>query len=77
MRLQAVQELTLETEELDQEKEKLINSLPDLVSDTPKTTVAATRWRKALEKIGEQSASIFKELLIEIASESAKKLLFP
>jgi hypothetical protein len=44
MHLQAARELTLETEELDQDKDKLIESLPDLIADTPKTTIAVKRW---------------------------------
>ncbi len=77
MNLQAARELTLETEEFGQEKDKLIESLPELLADTPKTTVAVKRWKTALGKLGEHSAAAFKEILVQIASETAKKLLFP
>lgn len=77
MRLEAARQLTLEKEELDDEKEVLADSLSDLMTDTPKTTVAAQRWKKALEKLSEHSASALKQIIVEIASETAKKLLFP
>ncbi len=76
-RLEAVRQLALETEELGEEKEELVNSLPDLVSDTPGTPMAAKRWKKALEKLGGHSASALKEMIVQVASETAKKLLFP
>ena len=42
-RLDAARELTKETEELDQDRDKLLESMPDLVADTPRTTLAATK----------------------------------
>ena len=74
-RLSAARELILESDLPD--KEKLSENLTDLISDTPKTTLAASRWRKALEKIGKPSAEIFQKVLTEILTETAKKLLFP
>jgi hypothetical protein len=76
-RLEAARQLTLETEELGEEKESLAGSLPDLVSDTPRTPVAAKRWERALRKIGGHTADVFKEIFVEVASETAKKILFP
>lgn len=76
-RLEVARQLTLEAEELIDERDDLISSLPDLVSDTPKTTLAANRWRKALTKLGEHTAIALKEIFVEVASETAKRLLFP
>jgi hypothetical protein len=79
MRLEAARELTLQAEELesDAEKQDLVNSLPDLVTDTPRTTVAANKWKKALEKLGEYTAGPLKEIFVQVATETAKRLLFP
>ncbi len=74
-RLQAIRELTEEADELDDEREDLIESLPDLMTATPRTEVAATKWRKALATVGEHVGPALKELLVDIAAESAKRLL--
>lgn len=76
-RLEAMRELTQEVGELGDEREKLVGSLPDLVVDTPRTQLAAARWRKALAKVGDQVKPAIMQMLIEIATEGAKKLLFP
>ena len=77
MQLEAARQLTIEAEELSEDRDKLINSLPDLVSDTARTTIAANRWRKAFEKMGKYTAITLQEIFVDIASETAKKLLFP
>jgi len=76
-RLETARYLIEEADELNEEKEELVSSLPDLVNDTPRTASAAARLRKALSKVGEHTALALKEIFIEIASETAKKLLFP
>ena len=75
-RLDAAKDLVMATEELE-EKELLVQSLPDLVADTPRTSLAASRWKKALIKVGGYTAEAFREILIDVLSESAKKILFP
>ena len=75
-RLQAARELAEEMEDL-YKNEELVESLPDLISDNPRTTVAATKWKKALSQVGRYTAEAFREILVDIVSESAKKILFP
>ena len=45
--------------------------------DTPGTTLAATKFKKLAAKAGGGVASAFKEILVSIVSESAKKILWP
>jgi hypothetical protein len=61
----------------DEEKEKLKQSLEDIVHASPRTQVAALRFKCFVAKTGPGVAEMFRSLLVNIASETAKKLLFP
>jgi hypothetical protein len=76
-RLEAARELTMMAEELANDQEKLLNSLSDLMTDTPRTQVAALHWRRALSKLGSGTAEAMKQILISIVTEAAKQTLFP
>ena len=77
-KLKAAHTLVQELDSLDDdEKEMLEKSLDDLVRDTPSTPVAATRFKKLVTRAGQGAASAFREILVDIASESAKKMLWP
>jgi len=76
-KLEAAWELAEELEELsDEEKEKLKQSLNELVRDTPKTEVAVTRVKKILSKVGKESFATLKSILLDLATEAVKKSLF-
>lgn len=76
-KLEAAWELADELEELnDDERMKLKNSLNDITHDTPKTELATTRLKKIMGKLGKESYSVVKQVLIELATEAAKKSLF-
>ena len=76
-KLEAAWELADELEELsDEEKEKLKQNLKDLVRDTPKTELATTRVKKILSKVGKESFAAMKSILLDLATEAAKKALF-
>lgn len=65
-----------EEEEFSQEqKSKLIESLPDIVSETPKTNVATIRFKKALSSAGKFTAEGIRQFCIDFACELAKKSL--
>jgi len=70
--IELAKELPLEKEE----KESLISSLPDLVSDSPKTQPAMLRVRRVLTKGGVESAKMMKEILVDVVSESVKKAIW-
>lgn len=76
-RIEAAKQLLQELDELEDDRQKLTDSLPDLVADTPRTALAAERWRKTLAKIGGHAEVILRQLVIEVASETAKKIIVP
>jgi len=76
-KIEAVREMTDELEGItEEEKEKLRNSLDDLVSETPKSEVAVLRFKKILKKVGTDSYESIKSILVDVASEAIKKSLF-
>ncbi|MFC1861689.1 DUF2321 domain-containing protein [Chloroflexota bacterium] len=77
-KLKAAQELSDELDNLSlEEREILKKSLDDIVRDTPQTTVAATRFKRLVTKAGKAAADGFRDILVDIASETAKKLIWP
>lgn len=78
VRLEAARELALELDGLnDTDKETLSQSIDDLIKDTPSTPVAATRFKNLLAKAGKEGASALRDILVDIASETAKKIIWP
>jgi hypothetical protein len=77
-RLDAARELAMELDGLlPEEREQLASSLDDLVRDTPRTPVAATRFKKLVSKAGAGAAGAFKDILVSVAVEAAKKTIWP
>jgi len=75
-RLRAAHELADELEELSaEERELLKKSIDELARETPRTEVAAVRVKKSLRKVGGGAAAAVRRLLVDIASEAAKKSL--
>lgn len=76
-KLQAAKELAEELEGLTEEELRILaQSIDDLVKDTPKTELAATRTKKLIAKAGKEAAGTLRDILVDIASATAKKLLF-
>jgi hypothetical protein len=77
-KLLAAQNLAATLEDLSAEdRETLDRTLPDLVKDTPATQVAAVRFKRIMTKIGKGGVGMFRELLVDVLSEAAKKVLWP
>jgi len=77
-KLDAARELAEETEGLEpDEVEKLKGSLDDLIRETPKTPVAAVRFKKLVAKAGAHTAQAFRDILVDVVSEAAKKAIWP
>ncbi len=75
-RLAAAKELVQEMEGLtEEEREVLTRSLPDLIRDTPQTPVAATRFKQSMAKVGGGAGKILYDMVVDIASETAKKAM--
>jgi hypothetical protein len=75
-RLKAAKELAHEAEGLDEEERELLaSSLDDLVADTPRTQLAASRFKRLLTKMGQGGAGAMRDIVVDIASETAKKAM--
>jgi len=75
-KLKAAQELTDELDSLSpEEREALKKSFDDIVRDTPQTKVAATQFKRLVAKVGKIAAEQLRELVVDIASETAKKII--
>ncbi len=76
-RLQAAIELAGEVENLDKkERELLTKSLDDIIRDTANTPTAAARFKRLMGKVSKESAIAFRDLLVDIASETARKAIW-
>lgn len=76
-RLEVARELIQELDETDENKTRLADSLVDIAANTPRTPLAAERMRRVLEKLGGHLGIALREILVDISSETAKKILFP
>ena len=71
-KMEVAKELAFEIEGLSaDEKQILSKSIDDIVKDTPRTELAATRIKTILAKAKGPSLSLFKEFLIKIGVEMA------
>jgi hypothetical protein len=57
------------------EKELLKNSLADIIAENPKTEMAAIKFKHILAKVGQETAKALRDIAVEVASETAKKIL--
>jgi hypothetical protein len=74
--LQAAEELIREDESLGTEdKNRLAAALPDMTSENPRTTLAATRFKRIIKGMGRGVGESVQKIMIEIASETAKKII--
>jgi hypothetical protein len=76
--IKAARDLISEAEKLSpEERETLSKSLDDIVCDTPSTQAAVIRLKKFLPRAGKEIADAVRSIMVDIASETAKKLLWP
>ena len=75
-KIQAAKMLVEDMDELSQEdKKKLSENIDNIITDTPLTEVSANRIKKGLMKVSKETAKAFRDILVSIASEVAKKSL--
>lgn len=60
-----------------EEKTNISENLSDIISQTPRTPLAATKVKTVMEKMSESGKEGFKQLLSDITTESAKRLIWP
>jgi hypothetical protein len=74
----AATELADELEGLaDEDRVTLKENVSDLLTDTPRTEVAATKVRKVLKRIGPAAFEAIRAVLINVVTEAVKRNLFP
>lgn len=72
--IQAAKEYTDELEKLSaEEKTALKETFADLTVDTPRTVLAAHRFKKLLGKIGPVAGDALTKIVVNVATEAAKK----
>lgn len=76
--LEATEELlAIEDCLTEEELSYLRENMNSLLVDTPKSKVVATKFKLALGKITSATGSAIKDIMVDIASESVKKIIFP
>jgi hypothetical protein len=74
----AALELFIETLEMEKEQqEQLKRDLTDISTDNPRTQVASFRVARWIGKAGKETAGALRDILVDIASETAKKVIWP
>lgn len=69
--------LTLSNTLSKSELESMDASYPDLIVDTPKTQVSAMKLQILLKKAGKITSDAVYSVFVDIASETAKKIIWP
>lgn len=59
------------------EKQALKASLPDLISDTPSTPVAAIKTGKAMKRVEAHFREAFRQIMFNLIAAKAQQLLKP
>jgi hypothetical protein len=57
------------------EKEKLKSSIDDLTSNTSRTQLAASRFKKFMTKVTPEAGKALLQIVVSVATEEAKKKL--
>lgn len=61
----------------DTDRKVLTDTVDDIVRESPQTPVTASKWKKILTKLTPGAFETLRGIMIEILSETAKKVLFP
>lgn len=74
--LQVAYEMIHEAEGISEdEKGSLIKSIPDIMVEGPRTELAATRFKRIISKIGGPVGGLLYKWSVDVASETAVKLI--
>ena len=75
-RTQALVELIdFEKKLAEKDKEMMKKNLDDIIYETPRTQIAAMKFKQGLAQSGKETAKAIRDILIVIASETAKSYL--
>lgn len=73
----ALELLSLDVELSSDTKELIKNAIPYLLVDTPETPVAIAKYRNGMSKAGQVLKDSMHQLLVDVISETAKKVIYP
>lgn len=71
--LSATKEYTDELELSPEDKTKLKTTFDDLTVDTPRTEMAVHHFKKFMQKIGPTAGDVLIKIMVNVATEAAKK----
>jgi hypothetical protein len=75
--IKGANELAVQIKMDEMDRTELPNLIENLVRQTPRTPVAAARLSGLLQKVSPLAAEGFKQILIGVVTEGAKKMLWP
>lgn len=76
-KIEAARELANELDELSTGERQVLRSvIDDLSSDTPKTELAAHRFKRIAEKLGDGAKKALTAVVMQVATEAAKRAIF-
>ena len=76
-KIKAIKELIdFENNIREDEKKIMKKNIEDIINETPRTKVASMKFKQGLAKTGKETAKALRDILVDIASETAKKNLF-
>ena len=75
-KIAAIELFIEETQDQDEQRE-FRESVEQIVRDTPQAQVAGRRINRLLEKVGKSTASVIRDLLVDVVGEAVKKLIVP
>ena len=73
----AIELLSLDDDIDDQTKQIIKDAIPNLMTDTPDTPIAIAKYKKGISGSGQFLKDSLRQLLVDVVSETAKKILFP
>ncbi len=78
LKIETAIELAVSSELInDEEREIVKKAVPEIVRDGTRTMLESTKFKKILFKIGNGTATMIRETLAAVISETAKKIIWP
>jgi len=78
LKLRLVHGLANKSDEISvDDKVILTNSIDEIIKETPRTSIAAIEFKRILSNCSRPIVDSFRNILIDIISETAKKLIWP
>ncbi len=74
--IKAATEIIEEEASFDKEqKEKLISSIPDVLAETPRSKLAAIRFKNAMAKAGKVTGEVIRQFMLDFGCQLVKDIL--